>query len=279
MIKRKIMTYAIFILFAGTIIIPTSVNINAQELSSACIKNPNGHFNNSRPNIMLTGYWNPTGLMIAPFSNNSYLNPDGWKGENWENSGYDIYSFFPTPGIYNGTFEVDYQKTWDDFWNITEQLHPIAIISFGAGFGPWEIEYISGNFDLWSDDNEAPYQPIPSPPDDTVSVGHIRYSTLPVQAIADAVNTQTHIDAWVDWDGYAGGYLCGYMAYLGMWYQALHNSSDDPYPCKAAGFIHVRSILNLGYAMEATKITIREVINILPTNHQVSIRELIPFDR
>ena len=46
-------------------------------------------------NIMLTGYWNPTGQMIAQFSNDSYLNPDGWKGANWEGWGFNIYSFFP----------------------------------------------------------------------------------------------------------------------------------------------------------------------------------------
>ncbi|GAG18751.1 unnamed protein product, partial [marine sediment metagenome] len=56
-------------------------------------------------NIMLTGYWNPTGQMIAPFSNDTYLNPDGWKGANWEGLGYNIYSYFPTPYTYNGTFE------------------------------------------------------------------------------------------------------------------------------------------------------------------------------
>jgi len=201
--------------------------------------------------------------MIAPFSNNTYLNPSGWKGANWEGLGYNIYSFFPTPGAYNGTFEVDYQDTWNDFWDITAQLHPIAIISFGAGSGPWEIEYNARNLDSWIDDNEKPYQPTPCPPDDSVPVNYVRHSTLPVQAIENAVNSQTSVFAWVDWDGDPGKYLCEYMAYLGMWYQSLHNNTDDSYLCRAAGFIHVNSGIAIEDAMDATNITIREVIKYL----------------
>lgn len=217
-------------------------------------------------NIMLTGYWNPTGQMIAEFSTDSYLNPDGWKGENWENLGYDIYSFFPTPFTYNGTFEVDYQNTWSDFWEITEDINPIAIISFGAGAGPWEIEYNARNLDSWVNDNNPPYQPTPCPPDDSKPVGYIRHSTLPVQAIEDAVNEQTDVNAWVDWSGNPGAYLCEYIAYLGMWYQDIHNDTDDPYRCWEAGFIHVVSSLPLQDAKDATKVTIREVIKSLPNN-------------
>jgi len=216
-------------------------------------------------NIMVTGYWDPTGRMIAPFSNSSYLNPGGWKGANWEGYGYNIYAFFPTPGTYNGTFEVDYQDTWEDFWNITAKIHPIAIISFGAGRGPWEIEYNARNLDSWIDDEKPPYQPTPCPPDDSVPPGYVRHSTLPVQAIADAVNNQTSIRAWIDWNGNPGAYLCEYMAYLGMWYQDMHNSTEDPYPCKAAGFIHVKSSIPVKDAMVAANITIRETIKYLLT--------------
>ncbi len=107
-------------------------------------------------NIMLTGYWNPTGQMIAQFSTDPYLNPDGWKGENWEDSGYNIYSYFPTPYLYNGTFEVDYQDTLEDFEIITDEIKPIAIISFGAGIGPWEIEFNARNLDSWINDEKPP---------------------------------------------------------------------------------------------------------------------------
>jgi pyrrolidone-carboxylate peptidase len=213
--------------------------------------------------IMCTGFWNPTGLMLAPFSTDPELNPDGWKGENWEGLGYDIYSYFPKPGEYTGMFEVDYQDTWEDFWNVTSQIHPIGIISFGAGAGPWEIEYNARNLDVWINDNEPPYQPTPCPPDDTKPVGYVRHSSLPVQQIADAVNSQTTLDAWVDWDGNPGMYLCEYIAYLGMWYQDIHNTKDDPYPCRTAGFIHVNSGVAVEVAMNATKITIRETIKYL----------------
>jgi pyrrolidone-carboxylate peptidase len=228
--------------------------------------NYNFEYINDYRNIMLTGYWNPTGQMIAEFSTDPYLNPDGWKGENWEGYRYNIHSFFPTPYTYNGTFEVDYQNTWDDFWNITEEINPIAIISFGAGNGPWEIEYNARNLDSWIPDNNPPYQPTPCPPDDSVPSGYVRHSTLPVQAIADAVNMQTDVYAWIDWNGDPGAYLCEYMAYLGMWYQDIHNDTSDPYRCWEAGFIHVKSSLALEDAKEATKVTIREVIKSLPNN-------------
>jgi pyrrolidone-carboxylate peptidase len=213
--------------------------------------------------IMLTGFWNPSGQMIAPFSTDPELNPDGWEGKNWQGLGYDIYSYFPKPGAYTGMFEVDYQNTWEDFWNVTNQIHPIAIISFGAGDGPWEIEYNARNLDLWTDDDKSPYQPTPCPPDNTVSVGYVRHSSLPVQQIADAVNNQTTLRAWVDWDGNPGAYLCEYVAYLGMWYQNIHNTTDDPYPCRVAGFIHVRSGVALAEAKKATQITILQTITYL----------------
>jgi pyrrolidone-carboxylate peptidase len=213
--------------------------------------------------IMCTGFWNPSGLMLAPFSTDPELNPDGWVGENWEGLGYDIYSYFPKPGDYTGMFEVDYQDTWDDFWNITNQIHPFAIVSFGAGSGPWEIEYNARNLDSWVRDEEAPYLPTPNPPDDTQPVGFVRHSTLPVQQIALAVNAQTTIEAWVDWSGNPGAYLCEYAAYLGMWYQDTHNSTNDPNPCPVAGFIHVNSEVDVGEAIKATKITLRETIKYL----------------
>src|SRR5262245_15339390 len=47
-------------------------------------------------NILLTGYWPPSNEMVRPFSNNPVLNPGGWIGGNWEQRGYNIYSYFPT---------------------------------------------------------------------------------------------------------------------------------------------------------------------------------------
>jgi pyrrolidone-carboxylate peptidase len=242
------------------------VNVFNAIGSSKSIKNLNQVNTNlptTRPVIMCTGFWNPTGSMLIPFSTDPELNPNGWEGENWEGLGYDIYSYFPKPGVYTGMFEVDYQNTWEDFWNVTNQIHPFAIVSFGAGDGPWEIEYNARNLNSWVKDEKSPYQPTPNPPDNTQPVGFIRHSSLPVQQIADAVNNQTTIDAWVDWYGNPGAYLCEYIAYLGMWYQNTHNTTDNPNPCRVAGFIHVNAEVDVNEAMKATKITLRETIKYL----------------
>ena len=254
---RKSMILGIIALLIGMGIIQM---VSGNELFFSNYKSYNSESIIELRNIMLTGYWNPTGQMIAPFSNDTYLNPDGWKGANWEGLDYNIYSYFPTPYTYNGTFEVDYQDTWEDFWNITDEIKPVAIISFGAGNGPWEIEYNARNLNSWVPDNKPPYQPTPCPPDDSVPPGYVRHSTLPVQAIADAVNDQTSVYAWIDWSGNPGAYLCEYIAYLGMWYKAIHNTTGDPYRCWEAGFIHVNPSITLQNAMEATNVTIREVI-------------------
>ena len=47
------------------------------------------------PVILITGYWPPTNEMIRDFSQNLELNPSGWVGNDWENRGYDVVSFFP----------------------------------------------------------------------------------------------------------------------------------------------------------------------------------------
>lgn len=218
------------------------------------------------PKVMLTGYWNPTGKMIAEFCTDPRLNPSGWKGANWEGMGFDLYSFFPEPGTYTGWFEVDYQDTWKDFWKLTDSLHPAAIISFGANhIETWEIEYNARNITRWLNDREYPYKPTPNPPDSTVAVNHKRNSTLPVQAIADAVKNQTPIkEAWIDWNGNPQRYLCEYIAYLGMWYQDQHSATNDPYHCQMAGFIHVGdSIITYAEAKEAALVSIRTVIKSL----------------
>ncbi len=218
-----------------------------------------------RPVVMLTGFWNPTGLMIAQFCTDASLNPGGWQGGNWENYGFDVYSFFPEPGTYTGLFEVDYQDTWEDFWKITDSLHPAAIISFGAARpASWEIENNARNLKTWQNDYEIPRQPTPAPPDSTVAINYARHSTLPVQKIADAVNSQTTVKAVIDWNGNPQSFLCEYMAYLGMWYKAKHDSANDPFRCQAAGFIHVGdSLITLTQAKQAALVSIREVLKTL----------------
>jgi pyrrolidone-carboxylate peptidase len=258
-IINKSLVFVIIGLFIGiSVFTGISSSKSTKDLSQVT-----GNLTTKQRVIMCTGFWNPTGSMLVPFSTDSELNPNGWQGGNWEGLGYDIYSYFPKPTDYTGMFEVDYQDTWDDFWNVTNQIHPFAIISFGAGTGPWEIEYNARNLDLWLNDDNSPYQPTPCPPDNSASVGFIRHSSLPVQQIEDAVNEQTTLRAWVDWDGNPGAYLCEYVAYLGMWYQSIHNSTVDPYPCRVAGFTHVNSGVAVDEAMKATKITIRETIHYL----------------
>lgn len=215
-------------------------------------------------NIMMTGFWNPTGRMIAPFCTDPDLNPSGWVGEDWEESGFDVYSFFPTPGTYTGLFEVDYQDCWEDFWKITDSIRPIAIISYGAGDGPWEIEYNARNLRSWVNDFVNPRQPTPRPPDSTVPQNYTRHSTLPDEEVRDAVDRETKVNAWIDKNGNPEAFLCEYIAYLGMWYQSIHSSPSDSFQCQAAGFIHVNdSLLTLSDVKEATIVTLREVIKVL----------------
>jgi pyrrolidone-carboxylate peptidase len=197
-------------------------------------------------NIMLTGYWAPTGAMLAQFSTDTTLNPGGWQGGNWENSGYNIYSYYPgiiSSGSGTGDFTVDYQNTLADFQRITNLLHPIAILSFGqaGASAPWVLEANSVNWSSWTNDYVAPFQPSPSPPDSTQPVGYVRHSTLPVNAIAANINAAQikGMGASVDTTGNPGSFLCNYLAYQEEWYQSLHSDPSDPYYCMMAGFTHV----------------------------------------
>ena len=220
----------------------------------------------ARRNILLTGYWPPTAQMLVRFSIDSTLNPEGWIGENWENRGYDVYAYFPsscpsgTRG--EGDLQVDYQDTSQDFWSIVDALHPIAIMGYGLGGGPWELEATAYNFSSWSNDYLDPRQPTPSPPDDGVPAGYIRYSTLPMEAIRDAINSAgIGVSARID-PGGAGGFLCGFMSYHDCWYQSLHSSPADPYYCAAAGFTHV-SGMPVASATAAAEIALRTTIGYL----------------
>ena len=87
-----------------TLFLFLSINVLAQE----------------KPNILVTGFWNPTGQMIAHFSNDTSLNAEGWQGENWEGLGFNIHSFFPEPSVYTGICEVDYQNVHRDFYHLTD---------------------------------------------------------------------------------------------------------------------------------------------------------------
>ena len=218
-------------------------------------------------NIMLTGYWPPTNSMLRPFSANTELNPGGWAGGDWEGRGYDLHAFFPEFDSYPndkvgfGDFPVDYQSTSADFWRITEALRPCAIITFSLGRKDvWVIERLQRNLAEWRDDFRAPRQPTPAPPDDSIPAGSVRPSSLPIEAIEQAINDAgiPNIIAGISSDG-GGKFLSEYIAYHGVWYQAIHASESSPRRCVAAGHIHVGRFSTLD-ARKAALITIRTVI-------------------
>ncbi len=226
-----------------------------------------------RRNIMITGFWPPTNEMIRPFSTNPSLNPSGWAGENWEGRGYDVHSFFPTfpsggvgqPGV--GEMRVDYQSVSEDFWRIANELQPVAIITFSwtggrteYGQKDWELEARHRNRTSWSNDYVAPFQPTPSPPDPTMEPNGIRYSSLPMEEIRDAVNAagvgpQSYIDDFSTTFG--GSFVSEFTGYHGTWYQSLHADPSDPFWCVGAGHIHVGQNVTVAEGIVATQITLR----------------------
>jgi hypothetical protein len=233
-------------------------------------------------NILLTGYWPPTNEMLRKFSTDPVQNPGGWQGQNWEGRGYDIYAFFPEfPGGVdsnpkgNGDFEIDYQDvgSWSppaaptgDFWRITSQVHPVAIMSYGmdsGASGTFEMEYNARNLSSWSNDYLSPTQPTPAPPDTGKSTGYVRNSSLPIDAITEAINSSGAggIKVWVDWTGNPGAFLCEYMAYHDGWYQNLHSDPNDQYYCIAAGFTHVAGNLSANNGTAGVEAALRALIN------------------
>jgi hypothetical protein len=234
--------------------------------------------------IVLTGYWPPTNEMMRPFSTDDDLNPEGWIGANWEGRGFDVYSFFPTfadpectsCGQGMGDFEVDYQDTSADFWPIMNGLAPVAIVTFSrtnANFS-WELERNGYNSLTWVNDYAAPLQPTPSPPDGSVPAGFLRTSTLPMQAMVDAVNASgLGLNSFICESQSAGTFLSGFMAYHGMWYQSIHAAEDDAARCVAAGHIHVGDGVAWDTGHEATKVTLRVLID-----HVRSIVAAAPAD-
>ncbi|MFN0133775.1 MAG: hypothetical protein ACKVW3_14750 [Phycisphaerales bacterium] len=224
-------------------------------------------------NIMVVGYWPPSNEMLRPFSTNPAQNPLGWQGQNWEGRGYNIHAFFPEfPGGIGqnprgeGDFEVDYQDTSEDFWRITEEIKPVAIVTFsrGSAGANWELEYRFRNRKQWIDDYLVPSQPTPSQPEMERDAEALRYSTLPMAAIRSAVNgAGLGLNAFVDLSSpqLAGGFLSEFLGYHGVWYQSLHSLATDPAQVLAAGHIHVGTWTSPWQAAEATKVTLRTLID------------------
>lgn len=206
--------------------------------------------------VLLTGYWPPSNEMLRPFSADPVVNPDGWHGKNWENTGCDVYAYFPEfpggTGINpkgDGDFEVDYQDTLADFRRITEQLKPTVILSYGRGHGPWEIEVNAVCRKSWRPDYAEPKQPMVPEGAETLR------TTLPVERIQTAVQAAVpELKVWIDRDGDPGDFLCNYIAYLAMQYQ-LENDH-----CTAAGFIHIGGKVDVETAKKAHEATLQAVL-------------------
>lgn len=224
-----------------------------------------------RPVILMTGYWPPSNEALRRFSANPKQNPDGWIGSNWEDSGYDVMSFFPefvppncnNCGIGMGDLEVDYQDTSEDFWRIANSLKPIAIITFSRGSIDlsWEVEINQYNRRTWINDYRAPLQPTPAPPDASVPSETLRRSKLPVEEIVAAVSAANlGLNAFVCYAHDGGGFLSEFEAYHGVWYQGINASPASPDWCIAAGHVHVGGQVSWPIATQAAQITLREVI-------------------
>ena len=228
--------------------------------------------------ILLTGYWPPTNEAIRLFSRSLMLNPEGWIGENWEDRGYNVVSYFPVfnppdcsdCGQGSGDLEVDYQDTSNDFWNIVDSLSPVAIVTFSRGYidYSWELEWKYYNLTTWSNDFTPPYLPTPNPPESDVPINYIRYSSLPMDTIVAAIDSAgLGLTAYIDYTDGAGGYLSEFKGYHGVWYKAEMDSLNIP--CYLAGHVHVGGLIDWETAHEAAKVTLREVIKIVDYYRQL----------
>ena len=229
--------------------------------------------NRENPIIVVTGFWPPTNEMIRHFSQDSNLNPDGWEGENWQNLGYDIISFFPefsnpdcsSCGQGYGNFEVDYQDTSDDFWDIIDDINPTSIITFSKGYidNSWELEYNYYNRTNWYADYLSPFYPTPNPPDEAEVSYFLRNSNLPMENIMDAINeSDLGLNSYIDWNGDPGRFVSEFMGYHGVWYRDLYQY-DNNNPCYLGGHVHVGGLIDWDTAREAAEITILKTIETL----------------
>ena len=229
---------------------------------------------NHRRNILLCGYWPPSNECIRPFSRNQELNPEGWIGQNWEGSGFDVVSYFPTfspadcnnCGQGNGNLQVDYQLTSEDWWNIVDSIQPIAIITFSRGSidNTWELEWNYYNSLNWVDDFTTPYQPTPTPPDSILAADSARFSNLPMDSIVSNIYfSNLDLYPFIDYNLGAGNYLSEFIGYHGVWYRDLNNGDtlNMNGDCLLAGHIHVGGLIPWDTAFEAAKISLQTVIN------------------
>ncbi len=224
---------------------------------------------NGRPHILVTGYWPPTNEMVRPWSQDPNQNLGEWVGENWEGRDYNIYAFLPEfPGGTgsnpkgDGDFEVDYQDTSADWWSLLPQINPIAIVTTSRANTTrgWEMEGGNGFYanNAWSSDYLNPRRPTDDEP--TGLPVTQRFSSLPMQAIVDAVNASgVNVDPFiVPFD--SGRFLSNYIGYHGNWWKDINSEPDSPTPCYAAGHIHVGRSAAFADSTAAMEITLRVLI-------------------
>lgn len=244
-------------------------------------------------NIVLVGYWPPTNEMLRPFSTSPVQNPEGWMGQNWNGLGHDVYAFFPefppdgNPfndpfgsagfiGSPESDFRVDYQDTSVDFWNVMDLLHPLGIITFSWGDfdNRWEIERVEGGHAGGSTPSldwitDANGEPLPTQDSidprswDAISTyrnGNQLQSQLPIDNIFAATSALGLADVFIDETGTGGNYLSGFLGLHGLYYNSLHNDSNDPFRNIAAGHIHVGSGLSVADARLLSEVTLNQTL-------------------
>lgn len=275
-------------------------------------------------NILLTGYWPPTGGeggMLNQWLYDPY-NPETWQGANWNNSGFDVYALYPTfPGGTgsnprgDGFFEIHYDSVYEDFAGVTttgmwvdhsltedpvwmDPLNPVAILSYGQGNGPWEIEHNARNLTRrnWyrtSYSGRPDQKPdLTLPNNETLSASDLSSDMATLyQNVEDAVNAANLPGigtggAWVDWNGNPGAFLCEYMAFLGLDYyywngpDAAEYDPDAPpyendYTVYATSFTHLGGNVPVSSGATATEISLDETIwflsNTLPPGNPAPI--------
>lgn len=247
------------------LLVPAAISLLACSASAS---------NNFTNNILITGYWPPTNEGVRQFSQNIDQNPGGWQGGNWRGRGYDIHSYFPEfpDGVGQGVgdFEVDYQDTMADWDRIVREVNPVAIITFsrGARGRNWEIE---GQLQMhapgdWNPDFSAPTLPEASMPifDDLVP-GEYYPSTLPTEAIRDAVDDAGIIPRTFIDDNGGGAFLSEFIGLLGTRHQLLNSGPDAEFRTFAAGHIHVGTRTDDSVTAQAAEITIETLIDYLDT--------------
>lgn len=229
-------------------------------------------------NILLTGYWPQTNNMLRGFSANPDQNPGGWIGENWNNSGYNVYAYFPEfPGQEGpnwgrgvGDFEIDYQDTSEDWARILPEINPLAIMTFsrGSSGSNWELE---GRLQMhegrsWIPDYAAPVRPTTDMPIfETLAPGAWYDSSLPMDAIRSAINgADIGVDAFIDSSG-GGNFLSEFIGLHGLMHKLNNDGPDAQFRTFAAGHIHVGIDTPLAAAEMATSLTLEQLTGYLDT--------------